>query len=491
MKTIYSILILVLFSLPCFGQNYQPFNELSSKRFFEISDLLDNNYFFHTDSSSMSGDSIIFHQYYKVKDFSLPTSPNPCPTWGGPSIILLDTTWLGNTIVWNTMTYELQLKSESNELINFDFGLPIGASSQFYSDGAINYSIEHTSTDLETFLTVSDSVQVFTINATDINGVSVSSPLNTFEIRLSKNYGLISFIDCYNFPSVQEGYQLQGQTNPILGNYQLTLDECYTWNVGDVIQYSTSNNIDPSNGINKMAYQTITISDRIETIDSITILFTSTVHELDPALNIPMYNLPADPIKFKKETPVSYRPWNGSQTNLLLSKASEDSLSWCGNTPSYYWAEYLMEYCDSCKCYGGMDNFGQSATTWEYAGDLGIYRQFDQDYGFPSSGGIRSRQTIYSNVNGVECGTLWSGQNELLLFNLMLYPNPTADILRINCDLSIESIRVIDLSGRVIIALDKINQKTTEISLASFQKGAYILEVTADGLTRKQTIIKE
>lgn len=47
------------------------------------------------------------------------------------------------------------------------------------------------------------------------------------------------------------------------------------------------------------------------------------------------------------------------------------------------------------------------------------------------------------------------------------------------------------LDGEEQFANSQINQKTTEISLASFQKGAYILEVTANGSIKKQTIFKE
>ena len=63
--------------------------------------------------------------------------------------------------------------------------------------------------------------------------------------------------------------------------------------------------------------------------------------------------------------------------------------------------------------------------------------------------------------------------------------------MKIEADQQIESIRVLDLSGRIIFIEKNINQKFSEISLASFQKGAYILEVSANGSTQKQTIIRE
>ena len=226
MKTLYTALALFLGTTFCFGQNFQPFHESMSKRFMNADDSSDDDYFFHVDSLVVSGDTTIFYQYH-TKQFTgmVGIDPPGCSFWGGSTGEMLDTTWLGNQLNWNSATQELLLKNESNEPLTFDFGLTTGNTSQFYSNGTTNYDITYASAGTENFFGVSDSVKTFTISATDNGGNPIPSPLNGFEIKLSKNYGLLTFINTLVFPSVEQGQELRVQINQTLGDYQLTYDE--------------------------------------------------------------------------------------------------------------------------------------------------------------------------------------------------------------------------------------------------------------------------
>lgn len=493
MKTLTSILLLLLLSSMSFAQDYTPFSESTSKRFFSAGNATDNNFFFHATSTNILGDSTIFDQYYTKQNDGIPgEQPSGCIFWGGTTDERLDTTWLGNQLNWNAVSRELALKNEASVAIVFDFNLSIGSSAQFYSDGTTNYFIEHTATNLESFLGVSDSVQIYTVSAFDNVGSPASSALNNFEIRLSKNYGLLSFINCYDFPSVQQGYELQGQTNPLIGTYQLTYDEAYPWQLGDVLQYYSSNT--PSGGFPKYAYHTLTVTDRTETVDSVIITYDALVQETNTSLPSSwIYGINYDPIRYKKGDAIWEKPWNFAKTafeqNIPDVNASEESISICSTNRQFVTRESFINYCDSCMCYGSYDGFGTSVHDRFYTENLGIHRYVSTAYG-PITG-FNGAELVYWNVNGEECGTFWNSQDELFQFDLSIAPNPTKDIVKIEADQQIESIRVLDLSGRIIYIEKNINQKMAEISLASFQKGAYILEVAANGSTQKQTIIRE
>lgn len=493
MKTLTSTLTLLLLASISIAQDYTPFRESSSKRFFNAGNATDNNYFFHATSSSISGDSTIFNQYYtKQYDGLAGEQPNGCVFWGGTNDERLDTTWLGNQLNWNSVTRELALKNEAMEAIVFEFNSSIGSSTQFYSNGTINYFIAHTATNFENFFGVSDSVQIYTISALDNGGSPASSALNNFEIRLSKNYGLLSFINTYDFPIIEEGYELQGQTNPLIGIYQLTYDEAYPWQVGDVLQYYSSNT--PPGGYTKHAYHTLTVTDRTETADSVIITYDALVQETENMLPSNwVYGINYDPIRYKKGDAIWEKPWNTAKIENPQSgpdvNASEESITTCSTKGQFVTRESFNTYCDSCRCFGSYDGFGTSVHDRFYTEDLGIFRYSSTVYG-PITG-FNGAELVYWNVNGEECGTFWNSQDELFQFELSIAPNPTKDLVKIESDQQIESIRVLDLSGRILYSQNKINQKFSEISLASFQKGAYILEVSANGSTQKQTIIRD
>ena len=283
--------------------------------------------------------------------------------------------------------------------------------------------------------------------------------------------------------------ELQGQTNPLIGSYQLTYDEAYPWQVGDVIQYFTSNAV--QQGVSKTAYETWTVTDRIETIDSVRILYSSVVQELNTVLPASLiFTIGQGPIVYKKATPIWERPWNFSQIdNTGQVKAGEYLDTDCGELNTFDTHGSFTTFCDSCNCYGGFDGFGQYRVTQFYSEKKGLRMYHSVLYGPGYLGGYA--EIVYWNVNGEECGTFWNSQDELFQFELSIAPNPTKDIVKIESDQAIDAIRVLDLSGRVIIHSPDIASNFTEISIASFEKGAYILEVTANGSTQTRTIIRE
>jgi hypothetical protein len=75
---------------------------------------------------------------------------------------------------------------------------------------------------------------------------------------------------------------------------------------------------------------------------------------------------------------------------------------------------------------------------------------------------------------------------------IIIYPNPTKDIVNIESQkLNIKSIRIMDLSGRIIIEKDSINKDNVQVQLFEISKGMYFIEVNFENTNRKYKIIKE
>ncbi|MFK7785711.1 MAG: T9SS type A sorting domain-containing protein [Crocinitomicaceae bacterium] len=483
----------LLVTFVSFSQNYQPFNEASSKRFFDADAPADDDYFFHLDSSTISGDSTLLYQYHNIQIVDISTiDPTGCSFWGGPTGEVLDTTWLGNMLNWNSTTNELRVRNEQNELLSFDFGMNLGGSSQFYSNGSVNYFIELNTAQIETFFGLSDSVKTYSISATNTGGATISTSLDGFELKLSKNYGLLSFINTYDFPSQEQKVELKGQTNPLIGSYQLTYEESYPWQINDIVQYESSHawggfpTPPPSH-----VFQTLTVIDRIETSDSVKLYLSSVVQENNPPTPVTPFTIGAAEIFFKKGECISDIPWNGAQSMNYFETAKEDSTEHCGYYENFITQEYFSTYCDSCHCIGSADGFGQSVEYAEYVKGYGLFRKYPTGYGAIGSIPSMNAVMIYSNINGVECGTFWNSVDELSSFNWSVSPNPANDFLTVISDQPIDQIKIIDLSGRTVEIVQSEHTFEQEISLVSLRKGSYILELTSEGVTQTKKFIRE
>jgi len=71
-----------------------------------------------------------------------------------------------------------------------------------------------------------------------------------------------------------------------------------------------------------------------------------------------------------------------------------------------------------------------------------------------------------------------TGINTPQISQLRIFPNPVQDMLRVECGVAIESVRLIDLAGRTIMNIPvNQNQTVMDINLSGVQGGTYILFV--------------
>lgn len=74
--------------------------------------------------------------------------------------------------------------------------------------------------------------------------------------------------------------------------------------------------------------------------------------------------------------------------------------------------------------------------------------------------------------------------------DVSIYPNPTRDVLTISAATEIQFVQVVDMTGKIIL-LQKVFSDKTELQLAAFEAGMYLIQIeTTNGMISKRIIKK-
>lgn len=469
-------IIFIGFAANC--QNYSPFNSSAPKRFENVQNSNDNNYYFYPMNTDVNADTLIFTQY--VRKLGEPTTnfnPN-CPLWGTYAEDA-DTTWLGRYIKFNEQSEELILKTKNEVLLRFDFGLQLGDSALFYQTVNEEYYLKYSSIAQETFLSQSDSVKSFEINKYDNLGNPMTSSLNGFEVKLGKNLGIVQFIECNQFPTVEKGLQLMGQLNPTIGYYQMTYDEVYPWNVGDTLEVK---GVAASTGGVGQEYKLITIQNRVETADSVWIYLNTQVYP-SPWFNI---NYP-NPIVYQKGKNVSEFPKDMFLANRIYES---DSADFCGLRGRHHVYSTFHTFCDLCNCMPTYDAVGDLFTIKTFRSGLGQTYEKNEYFG-----GINNTMSyanlIYSNIGGQVCGNFVPLGVEELSLDFSVTPNPVTDQLELNSDSEINKVEILSSSGAQLLT-QLMHGSHSTIDVSQLETGVYFVRAFGtDGRIGVLKFIKE
>lgn len=461
-----------------FAQNFLPLNSAMSKMFVNLTDSTDDAYFFHAIDTEVFGDTTIFKQYSQLSgEMAEPEEGSECQPWGG-SWELLDPLWTGRKVTYIAQTQELILTNLVDDTLRFSFDLVAQDSSIFYLDDVASWYIIYDGMTEQAFLDTIDMVKIFRIRKYDLMNNLLPSGLSEFEILLSENFGLLSFINCYQFPTLEVALQIAGQTDPPLGHYQMTMDEVYPWQEGDTLEYY-GYTPGPAQGVFTQTYRIMTITNRIETVDSIKIYWNFQQQVIQSPPNYTggaAYIAYNNPIAFRKGTPITNWP-NGSKRND--SNVLFDEVAYCGTRQRYRMDGTWTTYCDSCDCYLAYDGFGNIIYHSTIISGLGVTNTGSESYGWqlPSGPGV---SLIYSNIDGAVCGELIPlNISEYYLENKFnIYPNPVIDVLQIrnNVNSPISAVKITDSTGRII--LTEYNKQ--EIDVSHLSNGIYFIEVESD-----------
>jgi len=65
-----------------------------------------------------------------------------------------------------------------------------------------------------------------------------------------------------------------------------------------------------------------------------------------------------------------------------------------------------------------------------------------------------------------------------------IYPNPTSDRINVTCDQPLQSVSMIDLSGRTVLVKSLNFNKSCSLEVAELPKGYYVLKLTTSNGTQ-------
>ena len=99
--------------------------------------------------------------------------------------------------------------------------------------------------------------------------------------------------------------------------------------------------------------------------------------------------------------------------------------------------------------------------------------------------------TIFGDNLDINCAALLNNNNfEALVNKIVLYPNPTQNIVNIELkDLTAVQLQIIDINGRVLEILNLNNSKNT-INLEQLQAGIYLFQINTNEGTTTTKVIK-
>lgn len=190
------------------------------------------------DSVAISGTETSYFAMRQIR-----TDDNGCYTPQGAS-------WLGDVVKQDAegnfhFIFHPLSPSDSAYKYLIKSGAALGIPWRFYNLHTIDHYIEAevTQISLLTFIGISDSVKIITLQRKNAAGQNVSDPINGQKILLSKNYGLIRVPKFDEFNETLVFYGLCGKTNPVTGRTLLTFEEIFDFQPGDEfhIQYKNSN----------------------------------------------------------------------------------------------------------------------------------------------------------------------------------------------------------------------------------------------------------
>ncbi|MBC8489772.1 MAG: T9SS type A sorting domain-containing protein [Bacteroidetes bacterium] len=84
-----------------------------------------------------------------------------------------------------------------------------------------------------------------------------------------------------------------------------------------------------------------------------------------------------------------------------------------------------------------------------------------------------------------------TGIKENIINQIQIYPNPASDLININSDIKLKSIRLYNFTGQIIESKKKLNCKSYQLITLHFTRGVYLFRIeTQEGIINKRIIIK-
>lgn len=477
----------LLFSVQVRAQNYQAVNserEYFYEYYIPLSSTLTRD--IRIDSVATSAADSLFYNYNVIDN-------DPDLAWGCRT--LNDTNWLGPLIVITSLGENIFFNRSLDSII-IKTRANIGDTWRFVKLPGGSY-LEATLSNIvaESIFSVPDSVKYITLQAKNSANQNISSAFNGINLKLSKNFGLTSTLNFFKLPTDTTVYNLVGITNPDFGIMNLTANEIFDHNIGDIFQYITSwNNI--SSWFRAYEEFKVLSKNYSSALDSVTYGFDHTYYSIT-------HTSPWDSTTwFYHDT--SYSAYNISSSNYFNFLQGELFLydtTFVIPAPGGYWEQnnntassylnnrrikitdafYHISLSSNClDADVGECIFPENS----YAEGLGLVSSIDNSGGFTAQ--CHDFHLVYFQKASETWGTplnwsaILSTGAELNAESIKIYPNPFADYITIDFpNSSAKNLNVClrNQLGENVLSETFLNQNHMEFSTDHISQGIYVLSV--------------
>lgn len=477
--------MLSFLSLLTSAQDYQLFNADTKKVYKTIDDLAETfNLVF--DSVIIQGSDIVYYPYKSLGDSGY--FSDTCYMWNDDCYFMDSPTWMGSHISKSEDAYTFN--TVHGQILNFDFNLSPLQAHIFFEDNAQRFSISRVSPGIDTMnvLGIIDSVVRYQIAHTDLQGNFINSQLNTWQIIIGKQFGLINFFRVDVFPLALVPLTLLGNENPDGGIYNVTNALIYNYYPGNVIQYHDTYYDPLSPHLNTEEYRTETFIERVDTGDSLMYKIVRERYIPDSS----QLTFATVWLKYNKNDVIATIPYDRIESDILYSSGLYKD-DYCGlNLWTYYHGDgekYVM-YCPEENSWCGFDAFGYTSIDMTYVEGLGLYYYHSGTPG-PFTNSSRRVEINYFNKNGVECGELVVGISDAVFTNsaLSISPNPAQEFFIIQGKVTCSDMIVYQQDGSRVLEVEKYNSGE-KIDISHLSPGCYMIRITDGNSIRNGKLIK-
>jgi hypothetical protein len=487
MKKVFAI-IFAISSLCTTAQNYPLFSSASKKVFTGFPNA-DSTFSLAFDSVRSMGSDSVYYPYYGVEDYYF--SSENCQFWGGPECRpQTKPIWMGQKVITDN-SGNFWFFNNQGDTLKFNFGTQTGGTSLFYEDEVQRFQLFSEAPDTLTILGFADSVKIYRILHTDLQGNTINSTLNNQVIIIGKIFGLVRFFQVDQFPEVLKPLVLLGNSSPEAGMYKLTNAMIYDHQPGDEIEYFDSYSW-PSGPPtqNYQRYIKHIFLSRNESDNTISYQVARFTFYKDSLYGV----LDTIQLNYQKEEVLAQIPYDIPGTNWILENRSLYIASYFGLPLwSYRVVPEHLVYCEAENCWGSYDSQGPPQEADDiYTLGLGIYLHSGWQIGPPPNGYGFSKRIIYFKKNGISYGNevVVGIQQYLPSGRMEIYPNPASDKLFIKTNLNEKIIvQVFAINGELLIE-NAIQSQSDFINISRLKSGLYLVKIIGNRTIEIQKIIK-
>lgn len=325
-----------------------------------------------------------------------------------------------------------------------------------------------------------DSIKIINLQLLDSNGILQNSPINDFQIHLSKSHGLTRMVHVRDFPQAVFQYDLDGYYSDNQEYNVLTWKEIFDYQVGDEFHYWAMADInlgDARYTIYRVLNRTESSGGQIVSYQMEREIYPMSTQsgsvgivwadlQLDTITQ--EYNFENDSILIPGQAILSNRPhvlnlqyamkYSGLYLNRRVIEGKGDIIE-LGE----------LEYYDGC-----VNEYESNDLQYNYGEGLGLTNYYLQYF----DGVLLSGNLTYYRKGTEEYGTPLSMDEKLpALFNqTIIYPNPGTGIFHVQAD-NIQAITIYNVSGQLIRELEITQPGAVQFNLCGQSPGIYYVHL--------------